>query len=353
MATALPDSAPPPEKTLAQLFTEGLNLFNNLGKIDEPTNSPNVQINVRKAMTLLEDATRLASMANIFSRNEAINEIPTEHIQYLLLPALLGSLTLQLTCGERKNIIATADTYFRDFLQRCNDYGLSDHKFSDNQLEPAKPNESQAQGQSQMDMIVKSVNTRASKIQRFKDKKELQEKLVVLKENLNNEHVDDEIKRDYFLTLVKTYIYEAVDELQSIDMEKPILDHIEKMGPEMRKQPKIPVKPLKPIIITRDEIQKAVYGAGYPSLPTMTVAEFYDKRVRDGIFPDPNKPKTGPMSMQEAALAGISLNNEDKEAEEKENLEEADDEDFLASERARDEYKDDHRRGWGNRMNRS
>lgn len=40
--------------------------------------------------------------------------------------------------------------------------------------------------------------------------------------------------------------------------------------------------PLKPVIITRDAIQKAVYGAGYPSLPTMTVEEFYDKRVKEG-----------------------------------------------------------------------
>lgn len=81
--------------------------------------------------------------------------------------------------------------------------------------------------------------------------------------------------------------------------------------------------------------------------------EFYDKRVADGVFPDPNKKKTGQMSLQEAALAGVSLNEEDKEEETKERLVDEDDEENIARMRAKDEFKDDHRRGWGNRMNRS
>lgn len=41
-------------------------------------------------------------------------------------------------------------------------------------------------------------------------------------------------------------------------------------------------KPLQAVLITRDEIQKQVYGYGYPSLPTMTVKELYEQRTRDG-----------------------------------------------------------------------
>lgn len=192
---------------------------------------------------------------------------------------------------------------------------------------------------------------------------------------MENEYVDEEIKRNYFLTMIKLFIHEAIDELNSIDMEKPILEHIANMKKDDKPQPKrLPPPPLKPIIITKDEVQKAVFGAGYPSLPTMTVRkyflpskhktnisntvffiqvqEFYDKRVAEGIFPDPNKKKTGPTSLQEAALAGVSL-NDDKETEAKEKLVEEDDEENIARMRAKDEFKDDHRRGWGNRMNRS
>lgn len=38
------------------------------------------------------------------------------------------------------------------------------------------------------------------------------------------------------------------------------------------------VQPLRPIIITKNELQKQVYGVGYPSIPSMTVDEFYAKR---------------------------------------------------------------------------
>lgn len=93
-----------------------------------------------------------------------------------------------------------------------------------------------------------------------------------LKKNLENEHADEDIKRNYFLTMVKLFIYEAIDELNSIDMEKPILEHMANMKKDEKpKELKRPPPPLKPIIITRDEVQKAVFGAGYPSLPTMTV----------------------------------------------------------------------------------
>lgn len=37
-------SASEQSQSLKSLFEEGLNLFNNLGKIDEPTNSPAVQV---------------------------------------------------------------------------------------------------------------------------------------------------------------------------------------------------------------------------------------------------------------------------------------------------------------------
>ena len=34
-------------------------------------------------------------------------------------------------------------------------------------------------------------------------------------------------------------------------------------------------------------IQKKVFGAGYPSLPTMTIEEFYEQKVQDGTFQIP------------------------------------------------------------------
>ena len=39
-------------------------------------------------------------------------------------------------------------------------------------------------------------------------------------------------------------------------------------------------RPLKPIIITRDAIQKEIFGMGYKNLPVMSIEEFYEDRAR-------------------------------------------------------------------------
>ncbi|XP_023024918.2 immunoglobulin binding protein Tap42 [Leptinotarsa decemlineata] len=332
-------------ESLSSIFKKGLESYNNITNSDQPTNSPDMQISIKRTMKTFEDATRLVSLAGIFSNNESIDEVSTSDLQYFLLPALLGSLNLKLTSGERKDIVDVAEIYFKDFLLRCNAYNLSNYqdKKTDEKL-----------NKTELEQLLTAVNTRANKIQRFKEQKELKSKLGDLKKNIENEHVDEEIKREYFITMIKLFIHEAIEELNSIDMEKPILEHMDNMKKDDKIQPKRALPPpLRPIIITKDEVQKAVFGAGYPSLPTMTVNEFYDKRVAEGIFPDPNKKKTVPTSLQEAALAGMSLNQDEKEEELKDKLIEEDDEENIARMRAKDEFKDDHRRGWGNRMNRS
>lgn len=306
------------------------------------------QGNVKKAMSLLEKATRLVSLADMFSENETVEEISTSNIQYLLLPALLGSLSMKLTTGERKDIVSCAEVYFKDFLKRCNAYSISNYRFKD---EGNKQLSSTTENQSELELIESQVHTRANKIQKFKEQKELQARLNDLKGNMENENCDEEIKREYFLTMIKLFVQEAADELSSIATEKEILQHMSKMKDEKPKKGPQP-RPLKPVIITRDAVQKAVYGAGYPSLPTMTVEEFYDKRVRDGIFPDPHNKPGEVSSLQEASLAGLSLDNESEE-EKRERMVEEDDPQLLEQVRNMDEFKDEHRRGWGNRMNRS
>lgn len=290
----------------------------------------------------------LASLADLFSENETLDEIPTNNLQYLLLPALLGSLSLKLTSGDRKDIVSCADTYFKDFLRRCNQYSLSDYHFKDTESKDAN---GESKNKTEFDVIASQVNTRANKIQKFREQKELKAKLEDLKKNVENEHCDEEIKRNYFITMIKLFIHEAEDELSSIETEKEILEHMSKMSKDDKPRKGPQPKPLKPIIITRDAAQKAVFGAGYPSLPSMTVEEFYQQRVKEGIFPDPSKQQSG-FSLQQTALAGMSGADE-KEQEEKEEKIEKDDPELLERMRQMDDYKDEHRRGWGNRMNRS
>lgn len=246
-------------------------------------------------MKLFEDATRLASMTSLFSSNESIEEVATNNLKYFLLPSLLGNLTQKLCVTERTEVVDTADIYFRDFLQRCKDYAITDIEIpppSDAEQEQSTSNQV-AVPQTPAQALMNSAHFRANKIQLYNEQKALQGDLKTMKKQIDlASHVDDELKRNYFITLIKCHINEGIRELESLQSEKEILKYMSKVKAggslkaneseeKLSRGPK--PKPLKPIIITKDEVQKKVFGAGYPSLPAMTVKEFYDQRVKDGM----------------------------------------------------------------------
>lgn len=206
--------------------------------------------------------------------------------------------------------------------------------------------------------LTRMVTQRNSKLEQFRIKKELDEQIRKIKLVMEREQVDDEVKRDFYIKLLKASVLEAQEEITSIGQEKQILQYqknMEHTNPDFNKKPaRRPVQPLKPIIITKDEAQKAIYGIGYPSMPTMTVNEFYDQRVRDGIFPDPSKPKVrDPNSLQSRAMRGDTADLDEQEDIENERRQDEDDDEYILRARAKDDYKDEHRRGEGNRYNRS
>lgn len=68
---------------------------------------------IKAAISKFEKATTLVSMIGMFSTNESIDELPTDTLQYLLLPALLGTLSLKLCSQPRREVIDLAEIYFR------------------------------------------------------------------------------------------------------------------------------------------------------------------------------------------------------------------------------------------------
>lgn len=89
------------------------------------------QYKIKKCMAMLEDCTRMVSLANIFSSNEHVDEIATTNVKYFLLPVLLAYLSLKITHGDRLELIQMADIYFRDFLKRCKEYSITDIEVED------------------------------------------------------------------------------------------------------------------------------------------------------------------------------------------------------------------------------
>ncbi|XP_044767901.1 immunoglobulin-binding protein 1 isoform X3 [Neomonachus schauinslandi] len=85
-----------------------------------------------------------------------------------------------------------------------------------------------------------------------------------------------------------------------------------------------------------------VFGAGYPSLASMTVNDWYDQHRKYGALPDQGIAKTPP-----AELKRSTQQQEDQEQKE----EDEDDEQTLRRAREWDDWKDTHPRGYGNRQN--
>lgn len=158
---------------------------------------------------------------------------------------------------------------------------------------------------------------RNTKIEQYRIKKELDDQIKKIKIVMEREHIDDDLKREFYIKLIKSSIMNSVDEISSIEQEKQILDHMSQMkhddpDSERPKPVRRPTQPLRPIIITKDAVQKAVYGLGYPSMPTMTVDEFYTQRVEEGIFPDPSVVRD-PNSLQSRAMRGEATELDEQE----------------------------------------
>lgn len=243
------------------------------------------------------------------------------------------------------------DPIFSDFLKRAAEYGLHT-----TQSTPSDATSVVNSSNDPMASLTRTVLSRNQKLEKYRQKKELEDEINKLKMVMKEQRFDDETEREFYIKLLKMSVIDAQEELTSIEQEKQILQY-QKLRKEMnlddQKEKVVAPKPLKPIIITKDLAQKAIYGLGYPSLPTMTVQEFYDDRVREKFFPDPKLMNQQKSNTAQERVFQIESNEESAEDIQREEKLEKDDEYERARLKAKDEFKDDHRRGEGNRYNRS
>merc|ERR1712168_1072736 len=104
--------------------------------------------------------------------------------------------------------------------------------------------------------------------------------------------------------------------------------------------------PRKPMIIAKDKMQAKVFGAGYPSIPTMSVEEFAEREMAKM---NPSQ-EFKVFNEQRAAMARRNPNYAPPTEEEKVPSDEDDSDAAVMRRRAFDEFKDDNRRGSGNRQ---
>ncbi|XP_030353349.1 immunoglobulin-binding protein 1 isoform X2 [Strigops habroptila] len=334
---------------LAELLAAGWQLWEELETGTAPSSGAlAVQEKVRQGLDVLQRANSMVAQLDLFSENEDLEEIASADLKYLLLPALLGAMTLkQVDLSKRLEHLETARAHFWSFLKLCKSYGLGSFHLPPATSPPAEegagspPRRSPAAAQAK---LVAMASSRQAKIERYKQKKELENRLASMKNSVDSGQADEEQIRKFYILQTQKWINTSLEEIESVDQEIVILRSrgtAKQSSAPPHGTPRQVRPPLKPFILTRDALQNEVFGAGYPSLPVMTVDDWYDQRRKQGVVPGQSTPQRTPAG----------LTDEELQKQQQEKKEEEDDEEALQKARNWDDWKDTHPRGYGNRHN--
>lgn len=341
-------------KTVSQLFDLAWANQNDLQSSSIDTNTNDYASKLLHTIRLLESLEKRLNSLELFSDNEQIEEVSTGNLRYLLLPAFLAWLHQSKKSKPSQRLINVqhACDYYGKFLTMTRNYGL--HKYSIPKVPNNDDDETIATPTCSRDIdMMKMAQDRATKIRGHLKRREDEESMRMFEEAMKNDHTDEEAKRNFYLSKIRWWINTAFDDLKYLHDELRVLrqrQSIESSIDEELPKRTIPssTRPLKPIVLTRDQLQARAIGQGYPSMPTMTIDEFYQSLAQRGLAPTPEQAKN--------STAGPKFPTADEAEHDeivKEKFTEKDDPDMIRYLRAQDEYKDDHHRGEGNRHNRS
>ncbi|XP_025951839.2 immunoglobulin-binding protein 1 isoform X2 [Dromaius novaehollandiae] len=329
---------------LAELLATGWRLWEEVEAGTEPSSAaPAVQDKVRRGLDALQQAAAMVAQLDLFSENEDLEEIASADLRYLLLPALLGALTLrQVNPSRRLEHLESARGHFCRFLRLCKSYGLG--SFALPAAAPAPGPAGSPPPPAAPGGLVAMASARQAKIERYKQKKELENRLASMRTFVESGQADEDQMREFYILQTQKWINISLEEVESIDQEMVILRSrgtIKQSSAPPHGTSRQVRAPLKPFILTRDAAQAKVFGAGYPGVPTMTVDDWYEQRRRQGVMPGQSVPQRTP--------AGVA--DEELQKKQQEKKEEEDDEEALQKARNWDDWKDTHPRGYGNRQN--
>nr|XP_046162789.1 immunoglobulin-binding protein 1 isoform X2 [Oncorhynchus gorbuscha] len=336
-----PSQAEEPPK-LSDLLDRGWKLYEEVDTTNDPIAATHIQVKIKRGITQLEEATRMVAQLDLFSRNEELEEVATTDLKYLMLPVLLGALTMkQVNLAKRLEQVQIARCYFLDFLKRCKEYNISQFELpKTNENSAGTLEEESANGPPKPPDLIAMATVRAAKIERYTQRKNTEAKLSEIKAAVDSGQADDEIVRDFYLLNLRKWIVVSLEEIESIDQEIEILTKMDVLKQSSAEPSQSKRPPMKPFILTKDAVQARVFGAGYPSLPTMSVDDWYEQHRKKNALPDQGIPRSTE-----------DVDAEEREQEEKEKRVENDDKEALQKARDWDNWKDTHQRGYGNRKN--
>jgi len=337
--------------------------FRTAQELREQVNAGTIPSNnaAPQLVQLLSRCAALVSSLGLFSPNETLEDIATSELQYLLVDFYLGDALNRkgsLVPAERKQTVQAARSAWESFLRRLDQYDIL-------RPEDAKLWERYLDNRSTFEVAAgDATKRRETKINRFKDEKELKRKLEMLKNDPRLSQQDDDITRSLHLADINLRVHETFQNLEFLNLEMQMLS--------MAPPPQAPGQPV-------DDRERAKRDAAYSErldMPHTSLLNrtgpildasgkplrpftLLDKRIQlqDGVFrPDHNLPT---MSIdeyleEERKRGGIIEGGGEKSGirpeVDEDDLDKADEE--TMKQRAWDEFKEENPRGSGNTLNR-
>ncbi|CEJ58559.1 hypothetical protein PMG11_07213 [Penicillium brasilianum] len=327
------------------------------------TNTESYRDAVNAAIAKFHECQRQVSILSLFSSNESLDDVSTGDIQYMTLEYHLAELTQRGPTADREATLRRALEQYETFITRLDEYELlsaGDKKLFEQYMANSST------------FTLAPLNDAAArrdiKVRRFREEKELKQKLEYLARNEARLQSDDDDTRRLYLAELQLYIHQSFQALDLLIQELSMLSTMRnaptptQMTPDDPRQrtslgganysdrldPSLsqllgrgrggPIlnskgKPMQPFTLLdrRTQLQQGVFRSGH-NLPTMTIEEYLEEEHRRGNV------------LQGGEQSGM------KPEVDEDDLDKADEETMKA--RAWDEYVEANPKGSGNTLNR-
>lgn len=331
------------EESMNKSFYNAYKLYHQLLKASDDRPA---QADLDDLLAKLRQMAHGVEKLHIFSRNEELDDINTGDLKFLLVPALLAEVSVAVQdMAQRKQSLENAMVYWRLFAQSCEQYKLAD---SDDLSALERDIE---------DRPLDAHTRRDQKIARYKRAKSLDTMTAALfdrkKKTVGDEFswgngVDEETERDLILALLKRAAGEAVESLDSIRQEMPMLEMMAR-GVKPAPPPITHDPDAKPWIVRikdKSELYKLymeqVFQPDVP-MPTISLAEAADFEIDQAMEAKARKEEHELWEKHEADMQWYKGDRQGARE---------DDEEEKATLKARswDDWKDENPYGAGNKM---
>ncbi|KAL2374599.1 TOR signaling pathway regulator TapA [Blastomyces gilchristii SLH14081] len=312
-----------------------------------------------------EECQRRIAQLSLFSTNESLDDVTTGDLQYLTVDYILADLLQKSYDTDRLKSLQRSQDEYEKYLESLDQYGL---------LSPEDKKLYERYTENPRFFSIAPLNDAAArrniKVSRFRDEKELKQRLEYLSQSQNSLQADEDLARQLYLAEIKLYTHQTFQALDMLSQELSMLASAQAAAPPTNpvhnNDPRLrspsdssgfsdrldvglaqnirggrtgPLLsktgvPLQPFVLTskRTEIRKGVFRPGH-NLPTMSIDEYLEEeKKRGGIIE-----------------GGGEQSGQPKEIDE-DDIEKADEETMKA--RAWDEFTEDNPRGSGNTLNR-